>query len=80
MSAQNVNYCMYHLQIHNPPLTCEYNVQQTSQWLTCNRFDAYIQTFAGFSGADLLRMSKDDLIQICGHADGIRLFNTIHSK
>lgn len=25
-------------------------------------------------------MSREDLIQICGVADGIRLFNTLHSK
>lgn len=38
----------------------------------------------GFSavvaGADLLRMSRDDLIQICGPADGIRLFNTMKGR
>lgn len=32
------------------------------------------------SGADILRLTRDDLIQICGLADGIRLFNALHSK
>ncbi|GCC31372.1 hypothetical protein chiPu_0009829 [Chiloscyllium punctatum] len=31
-------------------------------------------------GADLLKMSKEDLIQICGPADGIRLFNAIKGR
>lgn len=33
-----------------------------------------------FTGADLLRLSRDDLIQICGLADGIRLNNALQSK
>lgn len=51
-----------------------------AQWLNLHRLGQYVTTFSQFSGADLLRMCKDDLIQICGLADGIRLFNTIHSK
>lgn len=57
-----------------------FNPQQTIQWLTQNRFERYLQTFVNFSGADMLRMTRDDLIQICGHADGIRLFNALHTK
>lgn len=37
-------------------------------------------TFANFSASDILRLSREDLIQICGVANGIRLFNTLHSK
>lgn len=54
--------------------------QQTMAWLQTNRFAAYLHTFASFSGADLLRLTRDDLIQICGLADGIRLFNALHPK
>ncbi|XP_055373957.1 transcription factor CP2 isoform X2 [Condylostylus longicornis] len=53
---------------------------QVSQWLTYHRLNAYLNTFAQFSGSDILRMSKEDLIQVCGLADGIRMFNTLHSK
>jgi hypothetical protein len=53
--------------------------QQTMTWLQTNQFAAYLHTFASFSGADLMRMSRDDLIQICGLADGIRLFNALHA-
>lgn len=31
-------------------------------------------------GADLLKMSRDDLVQVCGPADGIRLFNAIKGR
>lgn len=51
-----------------------------AQWLNMHRLGQYVSTFAQFSGADLFRMSKEDLVQICGLADGIRLYNTLHSK
>lgn len=51
-----------------------------AQWLNMHRLGQYVQTFSQFSGADLLRMSKEDLMQICGLADGIRLYNTLNSK
>lgn len=51
-----------------------------AQWLNMHRLGQYTSTFSQFSGADLYRMSKEDLVQICGLADGIRLYNTLHSK
>ncbi|ELT94029.1 hypothetical protein CAPTEDRAFT_222821 [Capitella teleta] len=54
--------------------------QQVTQWLHANRFANFVRTFQNFSGADLLRLSRDDLIQICGVADGIRLNNALQSR
>lgn len=71
----------YFYQINfNDQLQPDATPQQTATWLTFNRFNKYLQTFDNFSGADLLRMSRDDLIQICGDADGIRLHNALNSK
>ncbi|XP_075168076.1 transcription factor CP2 like gemini isoform X2 [Haematobia irritans] len=53
---------------------------QVTQWLTYHRLTSYLSTFAQFSGADIMRMSKEDLIQICGLADGIRMFNILRAK
>lgn len=53
---------------------------QTTSWLRSRRFHAFESTFASFSASDILRLSRDDLIQICGLADGIRLFNALHAK
>ncbi|KAH8299788.1 hypothetical protein KR044_005947 [Drosophila immigrans] len=53
---------------------------QVTQWLTHHRLTAYLTTFAHFSGADIMRMSKEDLIQICGLADGIRMYNILRAK
>ncbi|XP_022248162.1 transcription factor CP2-like [Limulus polyphemus] len=30
--------------------------------------------------SDIVQLNRDDLIQICGVADGIRLYNTLHSR
>lgn len=32
------------------------------------------------AGSDLLKLTRDDLVQICGPADGIRLFNALKSR
>ncbi|XP_047541501.1 transcription factor CP2-like protein 1 isoform X1 [Vanessa atalanta] len=61
-------------------LSKEASSAETASWLARNRFAAHVATFANFSGADLLRLSRDDIIQICGLADGIRLFNALHAK
>lgn len=53
---------------------------ETNEWLRAARFNAFESTFASFAASDILRLSRDDLIQICGLADGIRLFNALHSK
>ncbi|KAL2081011.1 hypothetical protein ACEWY4_022864 [Coilia grayii] len=54
--------------------------QDTQQWLHRNRFSPFCRLFSSFSGADLLKLSRDDFIQICGPADGIRLFNAIKGR
>nr|CAD7259150.1 unnamed protein product [Timema shepardi] len=62
------------------PLPSDASAQQTAQWLQAHRFGQHLRTFTSFSGADVLRLSRDDLIQICGLADGIRLYNALHAK
>ncbi|KAL4712249.1 hypothetical protein ACJJTC_011110, partial [Scirpophaga incertulas] len=57
----------------------EASASETQEWLSRHRFNQHAATFANFSGADLLRLSRDDIIQICGLADGIRLFNALHA-
>uniref|UniRef100_A0A8C8WSK2 Upstream-binding protein 1 n=1 Tax=Panthera leo TaxID=9689 RepID=A0A8C8WSK2_PANLE len=55
-------------------------IQETQQWLLKNRFSSYRRLFSNFSGADLLKLTKEDLVQICGAADGIRLYNSLKSR
>ncbi|CAH1113968.1 unnamed protein product [Psylliodes chrysocephalus] len=54
--------------------------EETKEWLSQNRFEKYLDTFESFSGDDMLRMTREDLMQICGSADGIRLYNAAHLK
>ncbi|KAM6114822.1 transcription factor CP2-like protein 1 [Phoenicopterus ruber ruber] len=53
---------------------------ETQQWLHKRRFSAYARIFASFAGADLLKLSRRDLIQICGAPDGIRLCNALAGR
>lgn len=64
----------------NGPLSPEAGADQTCQWLESNRFVTLSRTFANFSGADILRLTREDLIQICGLTDGIRLYNALHAR
>ncbi|XP_060944832.1 transcription factor CP2-like protein 1 isoform X2 [Limanda limanda] len=54
--------------------------QDTQDWLQRHRFSSFSRLFTSFLGADLLSLSREDLIQICGPADGIRLFNTMKGR
>ncbi|XP_061598563.1 upstream-binding protein 1 isoform X2 [Cololabis saira] len=56
------------------------SIQDTQKWLVKNRFSSYARLFTHFSGSDLLKLTRDDLVQICGPADGIRLFNALKSR
>jgi transcription factor CP2-like protein len=61
-------------------LAIDSDAEQTTKWLQTNRFSSYTRTFSNFAGADILRLTREDLIQICGLTDGIRLFNALHAR
>ena len=64
----------------NLVLNMRSSVQETHDWLAQNRFTSYISLFANYTGVDLLRLTRRDLIELCGAADGIRLFNALRSR
>ncbi|XP_051650590.1 transcription factor CP2-like protein 1 isoform X3 [Manacus candei] len=53
---------------------------ETQQWLLRRRFSTCARVFANFTGADLLKLSRRDLIQICGAPDGIRLCHALAGR
>uniref|UniRef100_A0A673W8N5 Transcription factor CP2 n=1 Tax=Salmo trutta TaxID=8032 RepID=A0A673W8N5_SALTR len=71
---------------HQPELVVQVNLlpaatpQDAQQWLHRNRFSPFCRLFTNFSGADLLKLTREDVIQICGPADGIRLFNALKGR
>lgn len=65
---------------HCTGLTSESSVDETRLWLQNNRFQNYLNMFANYTGADLLRLTKQDMIQIMGPADGIRLHNSLQAR
>ncbi|XP_053120638.1 transcription factor CP2-like protein 1 [Hemicordylus capensis] len=56
------------------------SILETQQWLHKNRFSNYARIFTSYTGADLLKLSRSDLVQICGTADGIRLSNALKAR
>ncbi|KAM8934054.1 transcription factor CP2-like protein 1 [Pelodytes ibericus] len=61
-------------------LTPSSSMQEVQLWLQRNRFPQYCRQFLNYSGADVFKMSRDDFIQVCGAADGIRLFNIVKGR
>lgn len=61
-------------------LSPEASPLETVNWLQLNRFEKYLKAFNNFSGSDILRLNREDLIEICGLTDGIRLYNSLHSR
>ncbi|XP_012515283.1 PREDICTED: transcription factor CP2-like protein 1 [Propithecus coquereli] len=56
------------------------SISETQQWLHQHRFSSYCRMLANFTGTDLRKLTRRDLIQICGAADGICLFNTLRDR
>ncbi|XP_064439374.1 transcription factor CP2-like protein 1 [Mirounga angustirostris] len=56
------------------------SILETQQWLHRHQFSSYCRVLANFTGTDLLKLTRQDLIQICGAADGIRLFNALRAR
>ncbi|XP_005797386.1 upstream-binding protein 1 isoform X3 [Xiphophorus maculatus] len=67
-------------QVNSEQLSPAASIQDAQKWLLKNRFSSYTRLFSHFSGSDLLKLTRDDLVQICGPADGIRLFNALKSR
>ncbi len=63
-----------------PPSNPSSPVQHAQSWLTANRFGQFLSIFANYTCQDLLRLSRRDLFDLCGAADGIRLYNTLRSR
>ncbi|KAG8199850.1 hypothetical protein JTE90_015845 [Oedothorax gibbosus] len=61
-------------------LSYDSSVDECAMWLQRNMFSSYVKEFVNFNGADILNLTRADLIDICGTANGIRLYNTLHSK
>ncbi|XP_065053432.1 transcription factor CP2-like isoform X1 [Rhopilema esculentum] len=61
-------------------LVSESTVEETQNWLTINRFNNFVGIFTNFKGSDLLVLTRSDLIQLCGPADGIRLHNALQAR
>ena len=60
-------------------LTATSSLLDMKEWLSRNRFTSHLSLFANYSSDDLFRLSRHDLVQLCGLADGIRLYNALRS-
>ncbi|MPC48878.1 Alpha-globin transcription factor CP2 [Portunus trituberculatus] len=66
--------------LYSVPLHTGSTTSHTMAWLVANRFNKFSKMFTNFTGTDILRLSRSDLIEMCGIADGLRLFYALHAK
>jgi len=59
-------------------LSATASVDTVTQWLSRNRYSSLLANFRNYNGRDLLRLSREDVISMCGLSDGIRLYNDLH--
>ncbi|ODM95261.1 Upstream-binding protein 1 [Orchesella cincta] len=59
--------------------SAHFSPESVRRWLIRNRFGS-TKTLWDFSGLDLMRLSKEELVEMCGLAEGIRLYNALHYK
>ena len=69
-----------HVAAQSTDITTTSSIDQTREWLLRNRFNQYLSLFVNYSGMDLLRLSRRDLVDLCGTADGIRLYNALRTQ
>ncbi|KAK7028793.1 hypothetical protein SK128_010368, partial [Halocaridina rubra] len=58
-------------------LSVDSSAAVTSEWLRRKGFQHLQGIFERYTGTDMLRLSKADLREICGLADGSRLYNAV---
>ena len=64
--------------LEGTPMDVSASVSQVSLWMMANRFPNHLAQFCNFNGRDMLRLSREELITMCGTSDGIRMFNNLH--
>ncbi|KAG8429899.1 hypothetical protein GDO86_018914, partial [Hymenochirus boettgeri] len=79
-STEHLYSCSCQVKVFKQSLGPSASITETQQWLVRNRFSNYCRTFSNFTGADILKLSRKDLTQICGVADGIRLAHSLTAR
>lgn len=63
-----------------PAFRADMSRTAVSCWLRAAGFGSLRSKFAKFTGADMLRLSRRDLVLMCGTVEGIRLSNALLQK
>ncbi len=51
---------------------------EVTAWLIANRFSSYSSSFRNYDGRDMLRLTREEIVTLCGPGDGIRLWNNLN--
>ena len=81
LSAQQQSTIFNSINQHyvNTSLPYDCSNKYLQDWLAYNRFTHLTPLFNNYASNDLLRLSKEDMINLCGGPDGIRCYNMAHN-
>ena len=81
MPDQSFNHSPEHslLTNVNNSLLNDGSYKYVQEWLVANRFSHLLNLFTNYTSNDILRLSKEDMVNLCGGPDGIRCFNMAHN-
>ncbi|XP_065838625.1 transcription factor CP2-like isoform X2 [Oscarella lobularis] len=80
LSSPETRQKLYRAAYENSRLSGEANRDETRAWLEANHFGHCLAVLGNFTGADLLRLTREEMTQICGPAEGIRLDNALQLR
>ncbi|KAI1302401.1 Transcription factor CP2 [Halotydeus destructor] len=56
------------------------DLDEVKSWLHRHRFEKLLPTFLDYKYAEMTKLSKGDMIDMCGMQDGVRLYNALHRE
>ncbi|KAA3682228.1 transcription factor CP2 [Paragonimus westermani] len=64
----------------HPPIHTGMTSTEVSDWLRAANFSNLMEIFKTYTGRDMLRLTKEDFLALCGPVEGIRLHNAFFNK
>ncbi|THD27207.1 Transcription factor CP2 [Fasciola hepatica] len=63
-----------------PRIHAGMSAAEVVEWFRASNFGNLVEKFQTFTGRDMLRLTKEDFLSLCGAVEGLRLHNAFYNK
>ncbi|VDP68096.1 unnamed protein product [Echinostoma caproni] len=63
-----------------PRIHAGMSAAEVADWFRASSFENLVEKFQTFTGRDMLRLTKEDFLSLCGAVEGLRLHNAFYNK